>query len=384
MNNQYLFELGKHPALSIAEIDAVLSLWNIKYKTVFQNKTYFILETKKPMNEQKLMNRLGGTIKIQQSCIVYHVSHINEVIINYLKNTLPNGKIEFSLTGVGAKKLALEIKKELKSYGRSVRYIEPKNTATILHNKLVEKQTDLTIFNGKLFVTKAIQPIEEFGKRDYGRPGFDPKSGMLPPKLAKIMINLAQAKQNATILDPFCGSGTILMEAALMDYKNLIGSDISDKAINDTKQNIDWIRKTYHLLSIIYHVYKQNITDLHKTLKPHKIDTIITEPYLGKPLKGNETRKQLEKQTQELKQLYIDAFKSFHKILKPNGTVVIIIPKFKFKNSWIEIDCLSEIKKAGFKPVALSKKSPSLLYHRKNQHVGREIWKFVKICQESI
>lgn len=60
-------------------------------------------------------------------------------------------------------------------------------------------------------------------------------------------ISCRKAKIGDVILDPFCGSGTILTEAMLINYKNLIGADISPKAINDTKKNIEWIIRNYEL-----------------------------------------------------------------------------------------------------------------------------------------
>src|SRR5205823_3602162 len=91
----------------------------------------------------------------------------------------------------------------------------------------------------------AVQPFEQFSARDFGRPGRDDLSGMLPPKLAIIMINLAANDTISVLLDPFCGSGTILSEALLLGYKNLIGSDISEKAVADTKTNLDWIANKF-------------------------------------------------------------------------------------------------------------------------------------------
>ena len=52
------------------------------------------------------------------------------------------------------------------------------------------------------------------------------------------MINLALSQNidYKNLLDPLRGSGTILTEAAVMGYQNLYGSDISRKAITDTKE----------------------------------------------------------------------------------------------------------------------------------------------------
>ena len=295
----YLFQLGHQPQISTAEIQAVLSLEHPSTHIIeHQTNKYLFVDSKKELNAENLINKLGGTIKISSQFTVQS-SELKKNIVNYLNKNQSTGKIEFSLTG-GDKNLPLTIKKELKMLDRSVRYIEPKNTATILHNKLVEKKTDLTIINKDIFVTLAIQPFTEFSERDYGRPGIDDKSGMLPPKLARIMVNLSQATKDEIILDPFCGSGTVLTEALTMGYNNLIGSDISEKAIQDTEKNIQWLIANYHLSAITYHLNVADATKISANLQPVSVDTIITEPYLGNPLHGNESKVYIQKQTEEL------------------------------------------------------------------------------------
>lgn len=110
---------------------------------------------------------------------------------------------------------------------------------------------------------------EEWSKRDYGKPAGDRFSGMVPPKLARMMVNIAlrQAGKTASkqdskyesdpnqkanmltslpayqlVFDPFCGSGNILMEAMLLG-SDVIGSDISEKAVRDTRANLEWLEK---------------------------------------------------------------------------------------------------------------------------------------------
>ncbi|MBU2542021.1 methyltransferase domain-containing protein [Patescibacteria group bacterium] len=384
--NKYLFFLGHQPKISIAEIKAVFSCLQINAKTEQQNNTFFIAETKNELDYKNLINTLGGTIKIAEK-----ISENN--ITDFLAKTPEEFKIQFSLSGPNSKKIAMAVKKQLKAMGRSVRYVEPKNTATILHNKLVKKQGDLTIFQDEIFVTRAIQPFEEFGERDYNRPGADSFSGMLPPKLARIMINLGMSclplpegestrsdggGGSITLLDPFCGSGTILTEALDLGFKNLIGSDISEKAITDTDENIKWLQNSYKLSAISHKLYTTDATELSKHIKPKSVDLIVSEPYLGKPLRGNERRDTLQKQTNDLAELYVSAFKQFHKILKKDGVAIFIIPKFKCENNWVEIDCTEKIKKTGFKIIPLSEESDSLTYHRPKQHVARVIWGFKK------
>ena len=370
----YFFYLGREPQLSTAEIEAVFSAWGITDTINQQTAERLIVETERPLDVVALMDRLGGTIKIAEQITLSEYPPPRSNIISHLTQAQPAGKIDFA---VNDRRLALNIKKELKAIGRGARFITIKNTATILFNRLVEKQGDLTVVGNKIFVTRAIQPIAELSKRDYGRPGSDAKSGMLPPKLAKIMINLAQVPLDAVILDPFCGSGTILMEAAVMGYKNLIGGDISDKAIADTKKNLEWLKKTYDLQLTAYDLYTHDARSLHHILKLHSIDAIITEPYLGKPLTSRESKPYLEQQTKDLATLYTATFASFAKILKPNGVIIFITPAFKHRQEWITLD--NSFRAPGFKAMPLLDGQLFLRYHRPTQHLARDIRRWLKV-----
>jgi len=85
-----------------------------------------------------------------------------------------------------------------------------------------------------------------------------------------------------------------LTETIYMGFKNLIGSDVSDKAITDTEKNIEWISSlssqgeaTKKSLDIFQH----DATTPSQKLETNSVDKIISEPYLGKPLTGHETKK---------------------------------------------------------------------------------------------
>ncbi|MBI5221998.1 MAG: hypothetical protein HY980_00660, partial [Candidatus Magasanikbacteria bacterium] len=164
---RYLFQLGHQPQISAAEIAAVFTLKHINTatlqhkntKTIGHKNDFLILDTGKQLNCEELMDTLGGTIKIAM--------RVNGDISTYLNKTQPTGKIVFSLLD---KKAAMKIKKELRQAGRSVRYVEPGNTATIFYNNLIKSGGDLTIIGNEVLATQAIQPFEDFSARDYKRP----------------------------------------------------------------------------------------------------------------------------------------------------------------------------------------------------------------------
>ena len=84
-------------------------------------------------------------------------------------------------------------------------------------------------------LTEAIQDIDAYTARDRERPARSAKVGMLPPKLAQILVNSAQG---SAIYDPFCGTGVILQEALLMGHE-AYGSDLAAEMVDATRTNLE-------------------------------------------------------------------------------------------------------------------------------------------------
>ncbi len=419
--SNWWFSLGHEPFLSAAEIVAVLGTainQTGNLKLVPKTGDPLLLELSESLDPLELIRRLGGTIKIgrelgqnlsEEALIEAMVRELREVegkinfgISVYSSMSLRGGTLAMTNT---IEEWGKKIKGLLKDEGRSVRYVFKKemvlSSATVVNNGLDKRGREFLVekTNATLALAKtmAVQPFEEFSRRDFGRPGRDNRSGMLPPKLAMMMINLAGidfgARHTAAILDPFCGSGTILTEAMLLGYNKLIGADVSGMAVEDTKKNIAWTIAQPPLAFVPsssrgeggagdVRVFQSDIGDLHKKITLKTIDAIVTEPFLGPPLHGRETPEQIKKTGALLADLYLASFSQFKKMLKNNGKVVFIIPRFKINNRWHAISdrLVPEIEKLEFKkerllPPALAPEF-YLLYHRPSQFVGREIWKF--------
>lgn len=390
-SSTYWFVLGHEPLLSLAELHQVFP------KTEFVLASPTIAKAKLTTDPTVLIKQLGGIIKIAEEIGTPQSSAaLMSTITGELE--LVEGKIHFGLSvlpGKGAlpstKDLAimgLQIKKLMKAGDRSVRYVDNRGTltlssASVINNGLINRGREFLIVpEGKTFLlakTLAVQPFEAFSERDFGRPGRDDVSGMLPPKLAIMMINCAGAKKNELLYDPSCGSGTIVSEALLLGYEHVAGSDISEKAIDDSKKNMAWFEETMHTKLPTPTLFVHDIRTNLKTLTAHSVGAIVSEPFMGPPLKGSETPVQLQKNAAELAPLYTATFTTFTQILKPGATVVYSFPRFGgVRTSQLVI---SNLAKLGFAAVPLLPKSfsaePYMLYQRAGQHVGREIWKFV-------
>jgi len=383
----YFFILGNNPALSIAEI--VSKFKPEKYSLI--NGDVFRVEFSEEIDEQKVIKKLGGTIKIVK-LIEGDFQDLLSAVSNYLPEKF-DGKYKFGFSFYGGqegnlKEIAMDIKKELKNREISCRWIISKgenlSSVVVAKNKMLDRgQEFVTIFEGEkkyLGITKAVQNFEELSFRDYNRPARDSQSGMIPPKLAQIMLNIGlKGKTDQVLLDPFCGSGTMLMEAMLLGARNVIGSDSSEKAVKNTIKNLEWVRERFNLTKKNkFEISLKDVTKLSQSIKNGSIDVIITEPYLGPQKKvGN-----IKRAKQELESLYTKAINEFRKILKPEGRVVMIWPVLR--------DCReSEInpKISGFKIIrqipkeirtGLTKRK-TIVYGRKGQRVWREIVVLEKI-----
>lgn len=385
------FILGREPLLSAAEIQAVFPDYGIRYEPP-------ILKLATENLPEGLISRLGGTVKLARelssSC---PKNKLNETLLTYLREQ--PGKIIFGLSWYVSGKypsktvseletIGKQLKKTLQEEGRSVRYIPNRepilSSVTVDKNGLTRRGAEIIVHdNGTATValarTIAVQPFEAFSERDFGRPGRDDKSGMLPPKLALMMINLAKVKPSQTLLDPFCGSGTILTEALLAGYTHLIGSDASEKAIEDTTKNHAWVAGRMRPSGpVSFEAFVHDARTLTEKIAPGSIDAIVTEPYLGKPLTGREKKADIETQLKQLAPLYAAAVATFARLLKPHGTVVMIVPRYRIGATWTTLPFHEAAAASGLRVDRLTANEPFLLYARSTQHVGRELWRLVK------
>jgi tRNA G10 N-methylase Trm11 len=341
---RYFFELGNFRALSQAELGRVLEIYDVSIDTIKNFSEKILLVESNDLNVEilkRIFNRLGGFIRAG-------------IIIDNLDNFLDiptDDKIVFGISYLGIKdfdkekikKLSHQIKKQYKKRGISSRYVLPKklelNSAQVTSNSILDKGFELCIIeNDKEQIygqTVAIQNIESFADRDYNKPSADIDMGMLPPKLARIMCNLTALKQG-TIWDPFCGSGTIPMEASILGY-NVLASDIDRDAIKATKANIIWLSENGYISGTLYETFQFDITKpsskILGKLDHTEIEAIAFEPYMGPPQVKIMHPDQADILLNEVKNL-LTKFKQVVDKVYHGNVIVLIIPSYKTKKGW--------------------------------------------------
>jgi tRNA G10 N-methylase Trm11 len=406
---QYIFLLGRTPDLSLAELRSVFMRLSAPFKLIQQADNIALVESiELPIEE--LNKILGGTVKIGSVIESLPLDSLPslpqlftfEVLFNeFFSPDLKKVEYGVSIYTCGGKDenfhqatdihttLTQSIKKELEKNGVKAHFPQIKETslssASVDKNRLLRKGAEILIIvtQDQILVgkTHAVQEFESFSKRDFGRPVRDMKSGVMPPKLARMMINIAQVQSKHTLLDPFCGSGTMVQEALALGYTHIIATDKSEKAIRDTEKNTSWYREKINpdTLNAEVDIRHVDVKKISHVLDPNSIDAIITEPYLGPTLRKRLNPKQIKYAFTELTDLYLPAWKQFHSVLVPGGRVVMVLPAFQTSRTEY-MPILETVEKLGFQQETLSGgKRKSILVGSRRDYVQREIVKFIKI-----
>lgn len=354
----YLAVLGRQPEISIAELEALFG----SVKKISNNLAVF------EENVVPDIDRLGGCLKIAKK--------ITKKPLDFLRE-LPEGKITLGVSdysGRATKKTAtieaLKLKKILVRHGRSVRVVENKeavlSTATSLHNGLCgknERKIELIKFNNDWYKVIGVQDIDAYTKRDQARPARDAKVGMLPPKLAQILINLCGSlKAGSRVLDPFCGTGVVLQEALLMGYV-AYGTDLSERMVEYSEKNLKHFG---------FDGYMVEVGDATSFRWKQSIDAVACEGYLGKPFSRIPTDMELKEQIIECKSIVLGFLKNILFQIESGTPVTIAVPAWLRENGICErMDILDDIDDMGYN--VNNKSREGLLYHRENQVVARDI-----------
>lgn len=383
----YIAILGRQPAISLAELERVFGGSSV---SVISN------QVAKVNCDAIEIQDLGSILKAGKVTLEINSTDWREVsgrIIRHYADKWSSfgGKISLGISIYNHRvhprdiqKIGISLKQQLKKSGTSLRVIPNNetslNTATSHHNKLglSPNKVELLIArtkDGKFIVAESTgaQNITAYAARDQSRPKRDAFVGMLPPKLAQIMINLAVGgvtNNHFTILDPFCGTGVVLQEALLLGYK-AYGTDLSDKMIDYSRENLEWLsdkRRTDF-------DFKLHQGDATKTKWQQPIDYVACETYLGQPFSAPPSSVKLEEVKQVCNQIITDFLKNLFSQIKPGTTICIAVPAWRDKDGhFTHLPLIATVARLGYKPHEYRNVSQNeMLYYREDQIVAREL-----------
>ena len=113
----------------------------------------------------------------------------------------------------------------------------------------------------------AAKPFVE--RRPRKKPFFHPSA--MPSKLARCMVNLAHAKADELVLDPFCGTGSIMIEAALIGC-HVLGFDAQRRMTKGCLKNLKH-----------FHIEPEGLVMADARRPPiTEVDRIVTDPPYGR------------------------------------------------------------------------------------------------------
>ncbi len=442
---KYAFVLGRVHTLSIAEIyavlgkeDAAIGTTGEPFNVLAASPEALIIETENPLRAEPLQRKLGGVVKILQVVDVIkkrEQDSINFALKHYFKPSLLKknffkeykGKMQFGVsiylldmelakpqaphgkdkdrapqTVFGEpKRIGMMIKTPITEAGQSIRLVLPEFNSLALasvvvsKNLLLQKGAEICLLVSKTEVytakTIVVQDFEDYGRRDYQRPVRDEKQGMIPPKVAQIMLNLSGCKANDTVLDPFCGIGTIIQEGLLLGYR-MLGSDINKQAIRGSETNLEWFRNRYKIAPGKYHLEVSDATSVAKLAQSQNINAIVTEGTLGPMYTVYPKAAEITQNFKDLENLYKKSLAEFATFLPMGARIVMCIPAYRKNRDQYEFfGNLDFVAALGYTaidiiPSQISKKMKFLriterktaIYDRKDQVVAREIVIFEK------
>ena len=360
-----IFVSGKNWKLSLAELSAYLKAREIQFEIQYFSKEFFALDIGKSFGASAV-DDLGGIIKIGEEKAKLPTQLLKEAFLDRNKQTQSQitqalassslvdemaksaDRVLFGvsvycpektlrpLSGIIQRFMGSAVKDELAGYGKKSKFMgfskdrmfAQLSHVEVLKKNLVENKGEVLLCIGReetwIATTIGVHNPFEFQKRDIYKPN-QRKIFAMPPRLAKIMVNLSGCKPGKVLLDPFCGVGTILQEA-LLERAQVIGVDVNSWCVKAAEENLEWLTKEYSLKDAAFRVIQGDVGRLAQKVGQETVDCIVTEPDLGPALRQVPTGPYAQKIIQKLEPLFFGFSEAAYRVLKSGGRMAFVTP----------------------------------------------------------
>lgn len=138
-------------------------------------------------------------------------------------------------------------------------------------------------------------------------PGPAARPVTLHPRLARALVNLTGVGEGETLLDPFCGAGGVLLEAALVGAAPL-GADVQPDVL-------EACRATLRRFGLRGDLHAGDVGEVPEAFGV--VDAIATDPPYGRSASTS---------GEDVEALLRRAFRAFEEVLRPGGRLAIALP----------------------------------------------------------
>lgn len=209
---------------------------------------------------------------------------------------------------------------------RRIRLLRPDGNELMAEQVLSRDALDIISFpyhDGYcLGPTAWVSDVASIRARATAKPSPRPEVSM-SPRLARSLVNISAVSPGQTLLDPFCGSGTILAEG-LSKSLTCLGVDSDPARVREARRNLGWTKRrgsrgTFDLRT-------GDATDLPSILGSVQVDGVVTEPVLLPRLKARPSDAVAGELVEAAGDIYARALSSISEVLRPGGRVVVVVP----------------------------------------------------------
>jgi tRNA (guanine10-N2)-dimethyltransferase len=295
----FIFHLtGENDTLPKAEVLAVLESMNINFRILYSFEQVLVLEAGDLRDAPR---RLGMTHGVYE----------------YLGCCGPNYRDILSLTKSIAQRVshgfAVRIKR-IREHSKDLkRDALERDMGRVIGKRVNLSQPSCLIvgfLTDRFVLGRLIRSLDgtRFPSRHpKDRPFFHP--GVLLPRTARAVVNLTRVKPGEKLVDPFCGTGGILIEAGLIGAE-VHGCDIDAEKVRGCEKNLGY----YGIKN-----YKTHIADARGLWEEYSnfFDALATDPPYG----ISASTKGLG-----LDELYRESIESFYKMLKDGKYACLVAP----------------------------------------------------------
>lgn len=228
-------------------------------------------------------------------------------------------------------------------------------------------------------VTVYVPETEGFKERSTERP-FVTSGISLSSRFARLLVNISGVSKGQVLLDPFCGSGTILGEA-LLKGADCIGIDRNHGSVERTKENLAWFlsqgtqggRRTPS-----YSVITGDATNLRRSLGDQMVDAIVSEPILMPRLSSPPTLEKARRLIKRASFIYSEALYEMSGVLRRGGKMVLVTPSLRTiegNDVTLSFDDLKEVGLSPFQsPGTLPYEYPLKVSHQSTRWIRRAVY----------